>query len=132
MYQFAMLHRNISPSSSRFYKSQKKKKKKTHHHKNACGVLLTAFTVRESNSYEVIEPNKHTRRLQASTPNAASSDCAKTGWYSNSCHYVIAKIYYFRKMSILQYQIKHVRIYFPFIEDNTKIDLQEVGCGSMD
>jgi hypothetical protein len=88
--------------------SRRRKKRRHHHHKNACDVWLTASIVSESNNYEVIQPNKHTRRLQASAPNAASSDCAKTGWYINICHYVIAKIYYLRQMSKLRYQIKHV------------------------
>jgi len=44
-------------------------------YKNACGVLLIAFIVRESNNYKVIQSNKYNRRLQVSTPNAASSDC---------------------------------------------------------
>jgi len=87
---------------------RRRKRNHHHHHKKPCGVLLTAFIVRESNNYEVIQPNKHTRRLQAPTPNAASSDCAKTRWYNNRCHYIIAKIYYFRQMSKLQYKIKHV------------------------
>ena len=73
------------------------KRRRYHHHKNARGVLLIAFIARESNNYEVIQPNKHTRRLQAWTPNAAPSDCAKTGCYNNRRHYVIAKIYYFRQ-----------------------------------